>query len=455
MDLIEHVAENMARHRLLRRGARVVVAVSGGVDSVVLLHVLHRLAGDRRWQLHVAHFNHGLRGRASSGDETFTRRLAERLGIPCVTDRAAVGREAKARGVSVEMAARDLRHAFLARTAARVRARTAALAHHADDQVELFFLRLLRGAGAEGLGGMRWKGPSPTRSGLQLIRPLLDVSKDVLSAYARDQRLKFREDASNESETFLRNRVRHELLPWLEANYQPALRQVVLRQMELLRAESDFLDHCARERAGLAAPTAFASWPVALQRRHLRGQLRARDASPGFEWIEALRAGADVPVTVPGGRVFARDAGGAVREVAVLEAAFSRKTMEISLGDRKKEIQFEGRRIAWNRKRRTRGTVPRAGAGLEWFDADQVGEIVRLRHWREGDRFQPIGMKSPVKLQDWFTNQKIPRERRRSLVVATTAEGEIWWVEGLRIGERFKVAPGTKRLLRWCWRAVD
>src|SRR5258706_520992 len=166
-----------------------LVAVSGGLDSVVLLHLLHTLAAKHEWKLTVAHFNHQLRGRDSNADERFASATAARLKLPCVAGRADVRAHAKERGLSIEMAARELRHDFLARTAKQLRLSTIALAHHADDQVELFFLRLLRGTGNEGLAGMKWRAPSPADSTLELIRPLLDVSHAELEQYADVNRI--------------------------------------------------------------------------------------------------------------------------------------------------------------------------------------------------------------------------------------------------------------------------
>ena len=214
---------------------------------MVLLHLLQRLAPELGWRVAVAHFNHQLRGRSSVADETFVRRAAERLGLPCLVERGAVKELARAEKLSVEMAARRLRHEFLARAAHECGAEVIALAHHADDQVELFFLRLLRGAGAGGLAGMRWSNPSPADASLTLVRPLLDQPKAVLVTFAKQEKIRFRHDASNDSPEFQRNRVRHELLPLLAKHYQPALTRVILRQMEILGAEAECLDGFAKD----------------------------------------------------------------------------------------------------------------------------------------------------------------------------------------------------------------
>jgi len=154
-ELLQQVERQIQNHRLLKRGQKILVAVSGGLDSMVLLHCLQALSAKRRWKLAVAHFNHQLRGRSSDADETLVRQTASALKLPFVAGSANVQAFAAKSKLSVEMAARKLRHEFFARVARERHIQVVALAHHADDQVELFFLRLLRGAGGEGVAGMK------------------------------------------------------------------------------------------------------------------------------------------------------------------------------------------------------------------------------------------------------------------------------------------------------------
>src|SRR5213592_3655617 len=231
-DLVQRIESAIQSKQLLRPQQSLLVAVSGGLDSMVLLEVLRRLAAIHLWQLCVAHFNHRLRGRDSDRDEQLVRSTAARLRIPCLVGHANVKETAHEQKQSLEMAGRQLRHQFLARVARERNVSSIALAHQADDQVELFFLRLLRGAGGQGLAGMKWTSPSPIDRNLTLVRPLLDCAKAELRQFARAAGIKFREDASNASLDILRNRVRQELLPRLRQRFQPAIARIVLRQME-------------------------------------------------------------------------------------------------------------------------------------------------------------------------------------------------------------------------------
>jgi len=452
-NLLEHVEQSIRGRKLLRPGDKILVAVSGGLDSVVLLHLLHDLAPRFNWRLCVAHFNHQLRGRASEADQRFVNTVASHLKLPIQIGRGDVKALAKKKAVSIEMAARELRHNFLAETARRLNCSAVALAHHADDQVELFWLRLLRGAGSEGLAGMKWSSDSPGDRRVRIIRPILDAAREALVQFAREKHIHYREDASNASVDFLRNRVRHELLPLLRRRFQPALDATILRVMEIVGADAELANGFALAwLKSAAAKRNFAAQPVGLQRRIIQIQLRELGVNPDFDLIEALRSSPGQPVTISPSLRVQCDVAGYVSRVKEKGNGFRRERLKVQLLGRSGLAKFDGAEISLARVVR-RGSVPgRRVLNREIFDADRVGTHLVLRHWRAGDRFRPIGMATAVKLQDWFTNRKIPREQRRKLIVAETEHGEIFWVEGERIGERFKLTSETRKRLIWSWK---
>jgi len=452
--LLQRVAEEIRNRRLLKRGRKILVAVSGGLDSMVLLHTLDALAPKNRWKIAVAHFNHRLRGRSSDADEKLVRQTAGAMKLPFVAGSANVTAFAAKSKLSVEMAARKLRHEFFARVARERQMDEVALAHHADDQVELFFLRLLRGAGGEGMAGMKWRSPSPLDPKIALVRPLLDLTRAELAAFAREHQVRFRHDATNFSLDAPRNRVRNELLPLLRKKYQPGLAKTVLRLMDIVGAESEFAGAAARQWLARRKPV-FAKLPVAIQRRVLQWQLAGLGVPSEFELIENLRKSSGSLVNVGPALFISRDAEGLVKLRTRQPVEFKANELKVHLAGMPGQADFAGVRFRWdfagvkNRPRLNKRT------GRELFDADAVGGHITLRHWRPGDRFQPIGMKSALKLQDWFVNQGIPRARRHQLVVAAAETGGIFWVEDLRIGGHFKLTPQTKCRLIWHWHRAE
>jgi tRNA(Ile)-lysidine synthase len=454
-DLIRQIEISIRGRGLFRDGQRILVAVSGGLDSMVLITLLHRLSKTHRWKLTVAHFNHQLRGAASNADERLARQTARKLNVPFVAGGGNVQKFAQENKLSVEMAARKLRHDFLAATAAKLKIPTVALAHHADDQVELFFLRLLRGAGGEGLAGMKWSNASPSAPKIRLVRPLLDLPKEALRSFAKENKIAFSEDASNASIDFQRNRVRHELIPLLTRHYQPALARTVLRLMDVVGSDAEFAANTAREWLKGARTPNFDRLPVAVQRRLIHQQLTGDKLPLDFDLIERLRLLAGQWITVGADCAVSRDAAGLVHRRQLESFQFSAQQRKVSLAARKGRTTFVGLKINWETVDDS-GTI---GAGknahVEYFDADKVGAPIWLRCWRPGDRFQPIGTGSARKLQDLFTNLRVPAAERRRRVVATTRQGVLFWVEGLRMAEKFKLDEHTVRKLKWSWRRIS
>ncbi len=479
-DLLQRVEQNILDRHLLKDGQSVLVAVSGGVDSMTLLHVLQALAMRHRWQLTVGHYNHQLRGRSSNADEKLVRNTAVALKLPFIAGRADVQRFADTSKLSIEMAARKLRHEFFARAARERKISVVPLAHHADDQVELFFLRVLRGAGGEGLAGMKWRSRSPVDDRVTLVRPLLDVTRTELREFAREKKVRFREDATNARLDLPRNRVRNELLPLLRSRYQPALSRTILRLMEIVGAEAEVVGGMAQQwigsRRGDESQMEVKNWkaksakkaetpdfvscnfnelPIAVQRRVLQSQLAQLGVWVDFDLVEQLRYSSNIPVSVSPGFSVTRNVAGRVNLRAQAPDGFKFNELTVNLSDRAGEVNFNGIKFNWKFESAKKKLSLDQRTGCEYFDAARVGGRIMLRHWRAGDRFQPIGLKSAVKLQDLFMNQKIPRSRRHDLVVAEAAHGGIFWVENLRVSESFKLTPATRRRLVWRWRCAS
>jgi tRNA(Ile)-lysidine synthase len=286
---------------------RWLIGVSGGRDSVALLHLLIERGYKK---LVVCHLDHGLRGRAARDDARFVARLAAKLKLKCLTERADVAALAARRGISVETAAREARWEFFLHAARRERVGGILLAHHADDQVETFLFHLLRGAGPAGLAAMR---PVSARGSMRVLRPLLAVWRQEIDEWLRGRRIRWREDATNADDAPTRNRIRRFILPALTKTLGREVKPAVWRAAELLRAEEEWIDSLlAPEMAAMETELMVGTLldkPVAKQRRLLRAWLERGGVSAGFTEIEAVRSllapdaqGRPAKINLPGDR---------------------------------------------------------------------------------------------------------------------------------------------------------
>jgi tRNA(Ile)-lysidine synthase len=417
---------------------------------MVLLHILAKTITNPSKTLLVGHFDHRLRGSASDHDRKLVERAAGSLGL---TFRAGFPQTSPPQsGVSLEAWARRERLSFLGTCARSIHARHIVTGHTLDDQLELLFLRLFRGE-ASSLGGMADGDPFPYDPSLSVLRPWLSVPKAQLRSEARRLGIAFREDASNRNPAFRRNWARHQLLPRITREYGPGIGPTLQRVTKILADESAYLELEASRWLNQPADEPalpFVQLPVALQRRVLLRQFREASVIPTFEAIERLRARFGRGVSLEGGLQASLRPNGRVsfqnpsaRPVPPPHAS------QLLRLNHSSQVEFAGVRFQW--RIRASNASPRSTPGRERFDADAVGGRIELRFWRPGDRFQPSGFPKPAKLQDLFVSAKIPRAVRHRLVVATAENGEIFWVEGLRIAERFKLRPETVRYLDWRW----
>jgi tRNA(Ile)-lysidine synthase len=471
MTCLETVAEYIRSEGLLDLGETVVVGVSGGADSLCLLDMLHKLG----YPLVVAHFDHGLRSE-SADEATFVRELASVRGLDFETERGDVAGERAAQGGSLEAAARQARYRFLLRVAIERQASQVATGHTADDQVETILMNLLRGSGPDGLRGMAPLTPMTDwvtadgrdGSAVQLARPLLCLRRGDTQGYCERHALTPVVDPSNQDRTFLRNRVRHELLGALES-YNPGIREALLRTGWIMADVSELLDDMvdsawvgAVRRAGDSAlaidEAPFSGLPAAVQRRLLRRVmtrlgLDARDT--GFDAIERLRRAMvdrepvrlDLPGGVPAERV------GCEWVLANTDADVEFPLYPLLEGPDQILLPDDGRvplAAGWKLsiERLPRDQVEMADADdatMAIFDADQLPDGVVMRPPKAGDRLEPFGMQGGVKLSDVFIDRKVPR-RLRGRWPLIAAGDEVLWVVGLRRGNQAGVGDSTRRL---------
>lgn len=404
---------------------------------MVLLHSLARLSRKFPWQLTVAHCHHGLRGADADGDADWVRAQSASLGLPCVVAEVPVRAAAKASRESLEMAARRLRHDFLAQTALSAGSIEVVLGHHAQDQAELILLRLLRGVGSDGLAGMRDRSPSPSDRRVSLLRPFLGFDREEMVRFARNQKIGHREDASNQDLSIPRNRVRHQLIPDWMTHHSPALPRVLARIADIAAQESDYLSEQARRWRESSHPEPWECLHIAVQRAILRAELLQRGRSAEFDEVERLRC--------------ARSAGVSLAEVATpsrtpaepeIDAQIQTVTVAFR-GTRGRRVLPDGSCFHWKRLQRP---LP-FGQGWEQFDAKTIPETATLRHRQPGDRFQPLGQSKAARLQNLFINQRVPVAERARRWVLDLGDGALAWVEGFPAGERHRLEASVEKIL--------
>ncbi|MDF7808917.1 tRNA lysidine(34) synthetase TilS [Pontiellaceae bacterium B12219] len=394
-------------HQLLLPGRNIIVGVSGGADSVALLRAFHTL----EIPCTAAHLNHQLRGAESDADEAFVRKLAGELGLPMTGKSVNVRELAETTGQSIEMAARQARHEFFAEFPEAV----IALAHHADDQAETFILKLARGAGTDGLCGMSFAQPLEN---VHLIRPMLNIPRAGILQWLEENGFEWREDASNSDETYLRNKVRHTILPMLENELNPNIRTSILRTMDILQAENEWMN-------ALIADCRLPSedLPLAAKRRTLRNWLFEQGADEaGFDAVEQILTLMDAGA---GSTVFELNANQRV----VVEYGKPRfeQTPFQSLETSWTLTRTNG--SGWIRDESRIGTYPAQASVC----AEKAGlSEITVRNWMPGDRMAPLGMAGTRKLQDILTDLKIPKAQRKNLPVVV-CRNEIIWIPGYRI----------------------
>ncbi|HSQ50556.1 MAG TPA: tRNA lysidine(34) synthetase TilS [Nitrospiraceae bacterium] len=451
------------QQQLFVSGQHLLVAVSGGPDSVALLSLLHRLAGPWRLSLTAVHCNYGLRGAESDEDESFVKAFCLERQLPFVIHRPRlVKRQQRS---SLQATARDARYDFMKQLAHEVGADRIAVGHTANDQVETVLMWLLRGAGLTGLAGMPYARED------KIIRPLLAATHEEVVAYLDHEGLTYRRDSSNDKPLYHRNRIRKELLPAI-TRLAPAAVRVLQRQADVFREDERYLEHVT----GTFADTlvrqdsngvqrvdrrAFIELPVAIQRRLVRTILRTYDEegrSSSLHLVESIRrvllkgrSGSRLSLkqavmTLDQGEArFSPGAGGGYsHQIDVAQEKGETLTVPVpstvywARTNQQIDVQLMMRRAA-----EELGRSP--SAKLAVFDADRLSEPLVVRAWQAGDRFFPYGMRGKSKkLQDFFTDRKIARQVRGTVPLLVAPEG-ILWVVGMRQDERFVVRGGTTR----------
>ena len=468
--LFQIVQRTIDTYGMFNKDDRVLVGVSGGPDSMALLHVLSILAPRLALHLAVAHFDHGLREPDAQRDAAFVRHAAQQRDLPFYCQREDVNVFQQQRRLSLEEACRLRRYAFYDRLRQREGFDKIALGHQADDNAELVLMNLLRGSGPEGLAGI-----PPMRDNLY-VRPLIGVSRRQIMQFITQQKIAYVEDASNTDLAFTRNQIRHVLMPLLEQDYNPRMRETLNRTADILQQEeqwlreivADYFGHVVRQqRPGqlvYAIPRLRQLHP-ALQRRLLRhgirllkGDLRRishkhmtlleeltyqRESAAHLDLpdgIQVLRNGATLTIADRSAPLAKRLAAAPPVWHYLLEAPDDH-SRTVQLTPPKQQLRY--------------GMIPVAamppggvtGQNTAFFDMDKLHFPLVLRPILPGDRFQPLGLQGSQKVSKFLINSKFPQPGRKDCLVLLSAQ-KIVWLVGHRIAEQAKITPQTQHVLK-------
>jgi len=467
--LEQRVLQFILQNRLVKAGQKVLVAVSGGPDSVCLLQVLLKIQTELHITLHIAHLNHQLRGAESDSDAEYVARLAAKLDLPAAIEKRNVYAYQAEHRLSLEEAAREVRYAFLAQTARQVGADRVTVGHTLNDQVETILLHIIRGTGTRGLRGLQ---PVQTLqfagNHLTVIRPLLEVRRQETEDYCSSLHLVPCRDSSNLSPSALRNRVRHNLLPLLQS-FNPDICAALLRTGRIAGDDLAFLETAAlqvrpevlhREKDSfIIDKSAFRALAPALQRHLLRNSIHAllgtlKDIETRHieEILEALELPAGRSISLPEGLIFSIEYNRCMLGFHPQELApFPELTGNFDL-----QVPGQTEIPGW---RIESAVIPSASfsnaeSGYPWnndsftafFDLDKVGVTIKVRARRPGDRFQPLGLDSLKKVGEFMLDAHIPQTWRNRIPVVYN-QRQIIWIAGWRIDDRVRVTPETRSML--------
>ena len=452
-QLESKLEEYIKHHRLAVTKQSVILAVSGGVDSMVMLHLFSKLRKKRKLQLSVVHVNHQLRGKESMEDEEFVRKISDANGISFYCIRVDVLSYVHEHKLSKQVAARQLRYECFERIRKQLKANAVATAHHADDNAETVLLNILRGTGIHGLSGI-----PPKRESGNIIRPLLFATRAEIDKYASENKINYSNDSSNQSFVYRRNYIRHRIIPALRKSYPNivyTLNQVAETAQDVNEKMRGLVNEVIRsivkkDSQGylILNVKKLESEPDFLRNEIFVELLNRMQVEPSEKKVAALN------------RLCQLSTGRIVELSGKLSACRDRNNIVFKrLKDKQSNIQH----VEFGKSYDCNGflvsiskpeSVPTTYAktrDIEYIDAGRLGKELVLRSWHEGDWFIPLGMKSKKKLSDFFTDQKVPRYQKASIPVLES-DGSIVWICGKRLDDRFKLTEHTRTVIRLTYR---
>ncbi|NQT95591.1 MAG: tRNA lysidine(34) synthetase TilS [Candidatus Omnitrophica bacterium] len=459
--MISKIKDAIEKYSMVKKGDKVLLCVSGGPDSVAMLYAFYSISKYMRLRLFIAHLNHHLRPKESDKDEKYVMLLAKRLKIPVIVEHEDVGKFARAKKLSIEDAARRLRYNFFTKVARSLKIGVITTAHTRDDQAETVLMRLLRGTGLRGLRGIL---PKSNLKGFGLIRPLINISRKEVENYLRQKRIRPRLDSSNFETKFYRNKLRLELIPFLEKNYNPRIKELLSKLSDLLSKDYEYIDlrqgnlfrRLAKiKKEGISFDLrSFKKEDISTERalarnaiERLKGNLERIDYRHWDE-IEDLifnrRTGSIVDLP---GNISVQKTKSTLKFYTANEHPPGKKSISPIFLNIPGKTRFGTKVIKASMVKRPKSTDGSRKA-IEYFDMNNILSPLTLRSRQPGDKMLPLGMKGYKKISDILVDEKVSLRKRDNIPILLSADGEIIWLSGIRISEKGKLNTNTKNVLR-------
>ncbi|MBO3441429.1 tRNA lysidine(34) synthetase TilS [Clostridium botulinum] len=456
-SLIEKVIHTIKQNNMFEVGDKVVVAVSGGPDSICLLHILYKLREKIGISIVAAHINHCLRGEEADKDEEYVRKFCENLNIQCFVKKEDVHKISKDRGISCEMAGREVRYDFFSEVLNNVRANKIAVAHNANDQAETILMRMLRGTGLEGLIGIR-----AVRDNI-FVRPIIDITRDEIEDYCYVNNLNPRIDKTNLENIYTRNKIRLELIPYIQKNFNSDVIEVLNRFSDTVKIDNDYLNKVSLEKYNkyckgekdkvIIKEEVFKEHEAILTRvirmalKELKGNLNNFDKGHIYDIIDIQKKSTGKFIMLPKNIRVLNNYGDINLYKNNNKINIDKGKQEYNLVINKENILDNGLKITLDIINNVEDTKFDKSSLIKYFDYDKINRDIKLRYRNNGDKFVPLGMKGTKKLKDLFINLKIPKEKR-DIIPLIVFDDEISWIVGYRISDKFKINKNTKRILK-------
>jgi len=447
-EFVQRFEKFITQHNLINKFNKIVVAVSGGVDSVVMFDLLASIRKKYDLALIVAHFNHQLRGSESDADEKFVEQLAQKHGLEFCRGSADVKAYSKSKKLSLQEGARDLRYQFLQNLCTERHFQKIATAHNADDNAETILLNLFRGTGVSGLAGIPAKRDN-------IVRPLLFATREEIELYAERKGIRFRTDSSNLNEDYKRNFIRLRILPLVRKHINPNVLGILNRTAEICGELNRFV-RAGTETAFKAIATEEKN-KIALDISKLKNYLYFVQCNVVIWAVRSLsEREIDYDKVNAVLRLMKADTGSSLNIFEDLTAYKDRSKLVFVKGIAGKPLNvtlkvgesYSDARVTFSSELVSEKPTKFAeDHHVEYVDANAIGKKFTLRTWKEGDWFIPLGMTGKKKVSDFLIDAKIPVYEKQRVVVVET-DGKIVWICGLRLDERFKVTRATKKILK-------